>query len=409
MEWIAVPSRISDGEGNPRTSEYIEEGRARLAGRPVETPGRAVDVDEVDLDQGRIEKLCKRAGIRRRLVDVSQEDVFNEDALPSRPRMIVDGRDQIGARVHALDGHERGPFVGDSVGERYREAELVPLARVAADGGDHARGGDGDGPSVDGAARWMAEDARRLHHRVVVEERLAHSHEHDAAHGPVGFLADREDLADDLVCGEIAFEAQRAGGAERARKRATRLARDADDVLLLLALVGARVDTRRLARHRDAHRFDLRAVVQFEQILHEAVPRLVPAIDAERLCARAARHPLEDLAAQAANAGEIRLVALHGCGEKLAARRLVEIEGAVIVRQHSAAVHHQTISIALSSSKVDSSSGAGFDSAGFAGSGRFFARGAAATAGLGGGSGASFPSTSCEVSATSSTTYGFGR
>ena len=120
-----LPSRISDGEGNPRTSEYIEEGRARLAGRPVETPGRAVDVDEVDLDQGRIEKLCKRAGIRRRIVDVSQEDVFNEDALPSRPRMIVDGRDQIGARVHALDGHERGPFVGDSVGERYREAELV--------------------------------------------------------------------------------------------------------------------------------------------------------------------------------------------------------------------------------------------------------------------------------------------
>src|SRR5205814_1766380 len=134
----------------------------------------------------------------------------------------------------------------------------------------------------------------------------------------------------------------------RAGERASRLARDADDVLLLLALVGARVGATGLAGHGDAHCFDPRAVVQLEQVLHESVPRLFPSRDAERFGAGARRDPLEDLAAQSANAGQILPVALHGGGEELAPSRLVEIEGAVIAGEHSAAVHQKTISIAWS-------------------------------------------------------------
>ena len=71
----------------------------------------------------------------------------------------------------------------------------------------------------------MAEDGRRLDDVVVVEERLADAHEDDAADGSVfGLFPHREDLADDLRRREVALEAQRAGGAERARQRAADLA-----------------------------------------------------------------------------------------------------------------------------------------------------------------------------------------
>ena len=106
---------------------------------------------------------------------------------------------------------------------------------------------------------------------------------------------------------------------------------------------------------------------------------------------------LQELATQSANAGQILPVPVHGGAEVLAAGGFVDVEDPVVLGQHAAAVHQKMICIGSSSS-------GGVSSGGFGGSGRFFGRGAGgATAGLGG-SGASLPSTSCEVSATNSTT-----
>src|ERR1700730_7305119 len=98
----------------------------------------------------------------------------------------------------------------------------------------------------------MTEDAGSADALVVVEEGLAHSHEHDAPHGAIRLSPDGEHLAHDLRGLEVALEAELAGGAERAGERAARLGRDADDVLLLLVLVGAGVRSRRFAGDRDA-------------------------------------------------------------------------------------------------------------------------------------------------------------
>src|SRR4051812_48617605 len=252
----------------------------------------------------------------------------------------------------------------------------------------------------------MAEDARRLHDGVVVEERLAHSHEDDAAHGTIGLFADGEHLAHDLVDGQVAVESEGARGAEGASERAARLAGDADDVLLLLAFVGARVRAFGFARHRDADRLDAGAVVQFEEVFHEPVASRFPERDMQRLDAGLARDPGQHGPSESADVVEIQPMPLHGGGEELAARGLVEAQRRVFPWEHSAAVHQNTICIGPSSSGSGSrAGGGGGGSARFGGS-----RLRTGTAGASGvfGSTSSFPSTSCEASASRSTTYGLG-
>src|SRR5438309_5317914 len=129
----------------------------------------------------------------------------------------------------------------------------------------------------------MAQDACRADDLVVIEERLAHPHEDRASHRPIRLAAHREHLPDDLGGVEVAAEAELTGGAESAGERAARLGRYADDVLLLLACVGAHVRARGLAGDGNAHGLDARAVAQFEEILEKAVRRPVARRNAQRL------------------------------------------------------------------------------------------------------------------------------
>ena len=223
--------------------------------------------------------------------------------------MIVERIDQPGGGMDALDRHQLEALLRHGVRERDGETEFVFLRGEAADGRDDAGGADGDGARVDLAAGGMAEDARGRDDLVVVEEGLAHAHEDDAAHRPVGLAPDGEHLADDLVREEVPLEAELAGGAEGAGERAARLAGDADDVLLLLARVRARVGAGRLARHGNAHRLDLRAAVQLEEVLEEAVSRGLAAQDAQREGAGGGLDRFQHRPPHALHAAQVRLAA----------------------------------------------------------------------------------------------------
>ena len=74
----------------------------------------------------------------------------------------------------------------------------------------------------------------RPHHALVVEQRLAHAHEDDAAHRMRRVGADLHHLIDDLPRRQVAAKAHAARGAEDAAHRAADLRADADDVLLVL-------------------------------------------------------------------------------------------------------------------------------------------------------------------------------
>ena len=172
---------------------------------------------------------------------------------------------------------------------------------------------------------------------------LAHPHEDDAAHGTVGLGTDREHLSDDLVRAQVAAEAERARGAEGAGERAAHLARDADDVLLLLPLVCGQIGAGRFARHGDPHRLDTRAVAQLEQVLHESIGRGLTAGHLERRGRRVRFDRMEQLATYAADGSQIGLAALHRCREQLPPDFVIRAERAVLFGEQSAAVHRGAV------------------------------------------------------------------
>src|ERR1700730_17160925 len=165
----------------------------------------------------------------------------------------------------------------------------------------------------------MTEDAGSADDLVVVEEGLAHYHAHDAPPGAIRLSRDGEHLSHDLRGLEVALYAELAGGAERAGERAARLGRDADDVLLLLVLVGAGVRSPRFAGHRNAHGLDARAVAQLEQVLDESVGGGLARGHLERLGGAPGLDALEQLAPDTANRSQGGLAPLHCRRHTLAA------------------------------------------------------------------------------------------
>src|SRR5205807_8886073 len=153
--------------------------------------------------------------------------------------------------------------------------------------------------------------------------------------------ADREHLPDDLGGVEVAAESEFACGAESAGQGAARLGRDADDVLLLLACVGAHVRAWGLAGDGDADGLDARAVAQFEEILEKAVRRPVARRNAQRLGGGLQLDALDQLPADSTYGAEVALPALHCRSEQLAADLLGDAgpeEGRGLLGQHSRAV-----------------------------------------------------------------------
>ena len=137
----------------------------------------------------------------------------------------------------------------------------MPLGREPVDLGDQADGADGDGPGRHRAAVGAAEPPGRRPDPLVVQERLAHPHEHDPGDPPpsrAGQVARLDPLVEDLPGREVAPGGHARRRAEDATHRAADLRREAD------------ADRPRLVQG-DQHRLDRQAVVRPEAELLEAV------------------------------------------------------------------------------------------------------------------------------------------
>ena len=187
------------------------------------------------------------------------------DHRPLAPHggVLADGLDQLRQRVRLLDGQHLQPLLRDGARHRERQPVGVPLAHVALNGRHEPRGGEGDGL----APRWRSPRGARgcaaARMRLgVVEQRLAHAHEHHAAHRPVRLGADLQHLVENLPGRRLRWKPSLPGHAEVARERAAHLAGDADHVLVV--------------EDGDAHRLHASAQRRGEEVLHEAVIRLAP-------------------------------------------------------------------------------------------------------------------------------------
>ena len=108
-----------------------------------------------------------------------------------------------------------------------------PLGRETADHRHDADGRDRDGAGVDGHAARLRQHLGGPHHAFIVEERLAHAHEHHAAHWVRRFVADLHHLVDDLPGGEVAAEAHPPVAQKTQPIARAHLRTDADDVFLI--------------------------------------------------------------------------------------------------------------------------------------------------------------------------------
>src|SRR5262249_11220432 len=120
-------------------------------------------------------------------------------------------------RVAAVQWYQFLPVLVGGGGERGRGGERGPLRREATHAGHHTDRAHGD---VAGRHTEVAvQPLDRTPRRVVVRQRLAHTHEHDVAHALWGVQRGAYDLFDDLADVEVTLEPSLAGGAERARHR----------------------------------------------------------------------------------------------------------------------------------------------------------------------------------------------
>ena len=168
-------------------------------------PTGVVDVDEVDAHRDPAQQLDQRRSVVGAAVDAADDHVLERHALAGHRRVLA----------HRVDELVDGPgLLRRGMSER-RRCRVAPVSEIARRKGCRSavkRRISGTTPAVemvmarplmappDGSAKMRAarDDV------VVVEERLAHAHEDDAAHRAIGLVADDAQLLDDLPGGEVA-------------------------------------------------------------------------------------------------------------------------------------------------------------------------------------------------------------
>ena len=223
--------------------------------------GDRVVRDQVDLARERSRQLGQTPRVLGAIVDSGQQGVLERHPSPGALAVIPRRRNHLGDRPTLVDRHQAIAQLVARGMERQGEPGLKTFLGQASDARDHAAGRDRDAPRAEIEAAWVVKDADGRDDRVVVGERLAHSHEHQIEAGilPRVEVPHAEDLGDDLVGSQIALEPHQSRGAEGAAQGAPDLAGEAEGHPPLGA-------------HRDA--LDARAVSERE---HELVRQMIAA------------------------------------------------------------------------------------------------------------------------------------
>ena len=192
---------------------------------------------------------------------VSVVDAVHECILVRRTatRGLGVGDDGVTQALERVLLHARHDFVARLLHggvQRDGKRELLRLGGEATDLGEQAARGDRNVASADVEQVRVVHDAHGLERGVVVQERLALTHEDDARDALAEVLGNDVDLINDLAAAEAARVAVATGGAERAAHGAAGLGGHADRKAVV-------------TRHADG--LDGAAVSQAQQVLARAV------------------------------------------------------------------------------------------------------------------------------------------
>ena len=155
-----------------------------------------------------------------RVVLPDDERVLDRDPSPARQRVRAQRGEELGDRVTTVDRHQAGARLVRRCVERDGQADLAPevLAEPRDLRHETARG-DGDAARGEPDPFAVGEEPEGARGRVVVVQRLAHAHEHDAPERLVLVQkpSSDEDLRHDLVGSACCASAPR----RRSRRRRT--------------------------------------------------------------------------------------------------------------------------------------------------------------------------------------------
>lgn len=169
----------------------------------------------------------QRAGMRKRIVALSEKRVFDGDPVAGRLLIAVQRRKKLFQRIGRIAGNEFvAQFVVHGVqGDRQTDAE--PGYGQCLDAGDDPGGRHRHMPNAQPAHSGSVQNANRAEQRVAIQERLPHPHENEIVDLPPDVFFHRDELCRNLAPRKIALESAGARKAERATDGAARLRRQA--------------------------------------------------------------------------------------------------------------------------------------------------------------------------------------
>src|SRR5215218_875923 len=189
---------------------------------------RPVEAEQVQVVERMVEEFRQGLDVARPVVDAFEQGVLEEE-LAARPcHEIAGGVHQLGDGMAGCYGHDLTPLFLERGVEGDRQMKLLGLVCETPDLLYQPTGRYRDMPRRQPETVRVVEDSERSECRVVVEHRLAHTHDHDVGY----FLrcdvpgAD-EDLLGDLARREVPLDPQKPRRAERAAHRASDLRGDA--------------------------------------------------------------------------------------------------------------------------------------------------------------------------------------
>ncbi|KAJ3060496.1 hypothetical protein HK102_009472 [Quaeritorhiza haematococci] len=223
---VAADDRLADvtRQGVAEDLEFLRRGRHVPA-------GRVRDLDEVDPDRRVADQLAQGPCVL--LADVHAADADVSQRHPGSPgqRMATRRGHDLGDRPPRGDRDELLPLRVRRRAQADGQSISMSLAGKAVDLRDQPHSADRDGLRGHRPRRGASQEVGRRHDVVIVQERLAHPHEHGARHPPplsLDQFASLEELVDDLPGLEIAPGRHPGGRAESAAHRAADLRREAD-------------------------------------------------------------------------------------------------------------------------------------------------------------------------------------
>lgn len=174
----------------------------------VDTAGRRVERDQVDVAQEFLQQPGQSLSVSDRVVDSIDQRILDSDPAPGVGYVITACSEEIGELVGVVQWDQLVAKCVVGGVQRYCQPDLQALLCQAVDARDMACRGDGDLAGAQVKAPVVVPRFYCLPHGVIIEQRLSHAHDNDVAERfaqGAQLPGKVERLGDDLRGAKIAY------------------------------------------------------------------------------------------------------------------------------------------------------------------------------------------------------------